>query len=244
MTARPLADSQPKKAAPHLIPPKRPCWASTASRAAPLLARAPFPTVLLRELGVPGAGDARGLRGGAGGHGFSRGGPPRPAGEQPPAGRGEFRGGAVSGGVACPSRRRCRSAPCGPSSETVSCSVTVSVSSRTRSTGTASLSTTGRSACSTTSCSSSEMAGPSRALPTLASVIGSRSIRTSSWVTGTVWVTFSVTTYLRSRARPASTCWVPTRSCSSERVIASSVVGPEVSWPTVPWRLVSVSVST
>ena len=63
-------------------------------------------------------------------------------------------------------------------------------------------------------------------------------IRTSSWETGTVVVTFSVTTYLRRRARPASTCWVPTRSYSSERVMASSVVGPEVSWPTVPWSLV------
>src|SRR5215212_4813185 len=47
-TARPLADSQPKKAAPHLIPPKRSCWASTASRATPLLARAP--AVLFRKL--------------------------------------------------------------------------------------------------------------------------------------------------------------------------------------------------
>ena len=42
------------------------------------------------------------------------------------------------------------------------------------------------------------------AAPRLASVIGSRSSRTSSRWTGTVWVTFSVTTYFRSRARPAS----------------------------------------
>ena len=45
--------------------------------------------------------------------------------------------------------------------------------------------------------------------------------------------TCSVTTYLRSRARPLSRLAVPTRSSSSERVIASSVVGPLVSWPTV-----------
>ena len=50
--------------------------------------------------------------------------------------------------------------------------------------------------------------------------------------TGTVRVSVSVVTYLRSRARPASTRSVPTRSCSSERVIALSVVGPEVSRPT------------
>jgi hypothetical protein len=37
----------------------------------------------------------------------------------------------------------------------------------------------------------------------LASVIGLRSTRTSSWLTEAVWVTFSVTTYLGSRARPA-----------------------------------------
>jgi hypothetical protein len=85
------------------------------------------------------------------------------------------------------------------------------------------------------------MAGPSRASPTLPSVIGSRSIRTSSRETGTVVVTSSVTTYLRSRARPVCTRSVPTRSCSSERVMASSVVGPEVSWPTVPWALVSAN---
>ncbi len=42
------------------------------------------------------------------------------------------------------------------------------------------------------------------ALPTFASVIGSRSRRTSSRVTGTVSVTFSVTTNLRRRARPTS----------------------------------------
>ena len=40
-TARPLADSQPKKAAPHLMPPKRARWAATASRAAPRVAVAP-----------------------------------------------------------------------------------------------------------------------------------------------------------------------------------------------------------
>ena len=83
------------------------------------------------------------------------------------------------------------------------------------------------------------------ALPTLASVIGSRSMRTSSCDTGTVWVTFSVTTYLRRRARPTSSRRVPTLRRSSDRVIASSVVGPEVSWPTVPrgvrWCVVPVS---
>ena len=67
----------------------------------------------------------------------------------------------------------------------------------------------------------------------LASVIGSRSIRTSSLVTGTLTVCCSVVTYLRRRARPASRRSVPTLRRSSERVIASSVVGPEVSWPTV-----------
>src|SRR3954471_15198333 len=46
MTARPLAESQPKKAAPHLMPPKRSCWASTASRAAPRVARAPASTLV------------------------------------------------------------------------------------------------------------------------------------------------------------------------------------------------------
>jgi hypothetical protein len=40
-----------------------------------------------------------------------------------------------------------------------------------------------------------------------------------------------VTTYLRSRARPVWTFSVPTCRRSSERVIASSVVGPEVSRP-------------
>ena len=39
MTARPLADSQPKNAAPHLMPPKRACWAATASRPAPRVTR-------------------------------------------------------------------------------------------------------------------------------------------------------------------------------------------------------------
>ena len=90
-----------------------------------------------------------------------------------------------------------------------------------------------------TSCSSSEMAGPSMASPTLASVMGSRSTRTSSRDTGTVSVTFSVTTYLRRRARPTSSERVPTLRRSSERVMASSVVGPEVSWPTVPRASVS-----
>jgi hypothetical protein len=91
-----------------------------------------------------------------------------------------------------------------------------------------SLATTGRSACRVTSCSSSLMAGPDSAASRLASVIGSRSSRTSSWLTGTEVVTVSVTTYLRSRARPVWTFSVPTCRRSSERVIASSVVGPEV----------------
>ena len=65
------------------------------------------------------------------------------------------------------------------------------------------------------------------------------STRTTDTTTGTVCVTFSVTTYLRRRARPASRLAVPTLSSSSERVIAWSVVGPLTSWPTVP---VSVSV--
>jgi hypothetical protein len=46
---------------------------------------------------------------------------------------------------------------------TFSWSVTVSLPSRTRSTGTVSVSTTGRSACRVTSCSSSVIEGPSRA---------------------------------------------------------------------------------
>src|SRR5215210_483078 len=61
---------------------------------------------------------------------------------------------------------------------------------------------------------------------------GCRSTRACSRETGTVSVTFSVTTYLRSRARPTSSERVPTFRRSSERVIALSVVGPEVSRPT------------
>ena len=58
-TARPLADSQPKKAAPHLMPPKRSCCASTASRAAPLLARAPVPVARVSPVDTaPAVGDA------------------------------------------------------------------------------------------------------------------------------------------------------------------------------------------
>jgi len=108
------------------------------------------------------------------------------------------------------------------SSETVSSSLTVSRSRRARSLGTVRFSTTGSSACSVTSCSSSEISGPLVASSTLASVIGSRSTRTSSRWTGTVRCSCSVTTYLRSRARPVSRRCVPTSSSSSERVIASS----------------------
>src|SRR4051812_6411810 len=111
-------------------------------------------------------------------------------------------------------------------SETWRSSWTVSLSRRTRSLGTARFSTTGSSAWSVTSCSSSEMAGPSVALSTLASVIGSRSTRTSSRCTGTVVCTSSVTTYLRSRARPVSCDRLPTSSSSSERVMASCGRGP------------------
>src|ERR687897_727383 len=120
------------------------------------------------------------------------------------------------------------------SSATRSWPVTVSLSSRTRSLGTTRFSATGSSSWRMTSCSSSEIAGPLVARPTLASVIGSRSTRTSSRRTGTVCCTSSVTTYLRSRARPRSWSTLPTRSSSSERVIASSVVGPLVSRPTAP----------
>jgi hypothetical protein len=70
---------------------------------------------------------------------------------------------------------------------------------------------------------------PDIAASRLASVTGSRSMRTSSRLTGTVCWTCSVTTYLRSRARPAGSAAVPTRICSSERVIASSAcpaIGP------------------
>src|SRR4051794_6336603 len=118
------------------------------------------------------------------------------------------------------------------SSDTSASSVMVSLSRRTRSLATTFFSTTGRSSCSTTSCSSSEMAGPSIASSRLASVTGSRSMRTSSRWTGTVLVTFSVTTYLRRRALPVSRCVVPTRSSSSERVIARSVSDPLTSLPT------------
>jgi hypothetical protein len=74
---------------------------------------------------------------------------------------------------------------------------------------------------------------PAIAASRLASVIGSRSMRTSSRCTGTVVVTFSVTMYLRSRALPDSRLVVPTESSSSERVIASSVSGPLTSRPTL-----------
>ncbi len=64
--------------------------------------------------------------------------------------------------------------------------------------------TTGSSACSVTSYSSSRISGPLMAASRFASVIGSRSITTSSWLTGTCVVTVSVTVYFRSRARPVS----------------------------------------
>ena len=41
MTARPFADSQPKNAAPHLMPPKRARWAATESSAEPRVTDAP-----------------------------------------------------------------------------------------------------------------------------------------------------------------------------------------------------------
>ena len=62
------------------------------------------------------------------------------------------------------------------------------------------------------------------ARPTSASVIGSRRIRISSRETGTVSVTFSVTTYFRRRARPTSSDRVPAIRRSSDRVMASSVI--------------------
>jgi peptidoglycan/xylan/chitin deacetylase (PgdA/CDA1 family) len=116
--------------------------------------------------------------------------------------------------------------------------VTVSFSSRTRSLGTTRFSTTGSSSRSTTSYSSSEMSGPEVAASKLGSVIGSRSMRAFSRRAGRVYCTCSVVTYLRSRTRPRSRSAVPTRSSSSERVMASSVVGPDTSRPTVP-RLVA-----
>ena len=105
-------------------------------------------------------------------------------------------------------------------SSTVCSSVTVSVPRLTRSTGTVSLLTTGRSACRVISCSASVMSAPDSAWSRLASVMGSRVTLTSSWLTGTVLDTSSVTTYLRSRALPVSVFSTPTCSCSSERVIA------------------------
>src|SRR3712207_3886889 len=89
-------------------------------------------------------------------------------------------------------------------SDTCSSRVSTSFSTRMRSFGTVRFSATTSSSWSTTSCSSSEIAGPSVAAPTLASVIGSRSSRTSSRRTGTVWVTSSSTTYLRRLTRPIS----------------------------------------
>ncbi len=68
--------------------------------------------------------------------------------------------------------------------------------------------------------------------------------RTSSWLTGTVWETFSVTTYLRSRTLPDSTFSVPIFKRSSERVIASSVVGPVVEKETVPVERVRLGTET
>ena len=115
------------------------------------------------------------------------------------------------------------------SSVIVSSSSTTSFSRRTRSFGTVCFSTTASSAVSRISCSSSEMSGPDIARSTFASVIGSRSTRAVSCRVVTVSETGSVSTRLRSRTRPASRSRVPTRSSSSERVIASSVVGPEVS---------------
>lgn len=47
-------------------------------------------------------------------------------------------------------------------------------------------------------------------------------------------VTSSVSTHFLSRAFPAVNVSVPARTCSSERGIASSVVGPDVSCTTVP----------
>jgi hypothetical protein len=73
------------------------------------------------------------------------------------------------------------------------------------------------------------MAGPSIAWPTFASVIGSRETTARSRCTGTDSVTCSVSTVLTSFARPASSRCLAIASSSSVRVIAWSVVGPEVS---------------
>src|SRR5215218_4237769 len=110
------------------------------------------------------------------------------------------------------------------SSATWRSSVTVSVSRRTRSLGTARFSTTGSSSRKVTSCSSSEMAGPLVAASRLASVIGSRSTRTSSRCTGTVTCWVSVTTDLRSRARPRSRVSVPARSAVLDVVVDAVAV--------------------
>ena len=158
----------------------------------------------------------------------------RPGVGEATTGRGRRGAGPRVGRIAsgAPRRRRPRSAPSTTVSETCCSSSTTSLSRRTRSFGTARFSTTASSAWSVTSCSSSEIAGPSVASSTLASVIGSRSTRTSSRARGPSSATSSVTTYLRRRARPVSRSAVPTESSSSERVIASSVVGPDVSRPT------------
>src|SRR3954451_20231094 len=54
-TASPLADSQPKTAAPHLIPPKRARCAATASRAAPRVAVAPSTVAVAATSSSPAA---------------------------------------------------------------------------------------------------------------------------------------------------------------------------------------------
>ena len=119
-------------------------------------------------------------------------------------GRSGQRGGGPVGHVATPSAS---ASICSlrTSSVTVSCSVTVSVPAARARPATASLSTTGRSSCRTTSCSSSEMAGPSSGVADVG--VGDRLALDADLLAagpGRSCVSFSVTTYLRSRARPAS----------------------------------------
>jgi hypothetical protein len=59
--------------------------------------------------------------------------------------------------------------------------------------------------------------------------MGSRSMRTSSWLTGTVLVTFSVTTYLRRRAHPVF--YVNRLGPVCQRIPAAAIEGPAARQP-------------
>src|SRR3954470_10663297 len=109
-------------------------------------------------------------------------------------------------------------------SDTCSSPASTSLSRRTRSLGTVRFSTTGSASLRVTSCSDSVISGPAIASSMFSSVIGSRSTRASSRLTGTVCWTSSVSTYFFRRVRPRSRSAVPTRTSSSERVMASALL--------------------